>query len=60
MLVLGTGPLLGFALFEHLGVFPDLDPNPRYLTTLAWLTAWPGGALIALGAARARRRPDAP
>jgi len=59
VLVLGTGPFLGFTLFERLGVFPELDPNPRYLATLAWLTAWPGGALIALGAARARRRPTA-
>lgn len=58
LLVLGIGPLLGVTLVEWLGVFPELRPNPRYLSTFAWLTVWPSGTLIALGAWRARGGSD--
>ncbi len=55
LLLLGTGPLVGFITYAKLGFYHDPNPNPVYLGILAWLTFWPSVFLIGFGMLRASR-----
>ncbi|MEN3976719.1 hypothetical protein [Emcibacter sp. SYSU 3D8] len=59
ILVLGTGPLLGFAAADELGLISDPHPNPIGLGILAGITIWPGIAMTAIGILQAVRRGSA-
>lgn len=56
LLVIGTGPLVLVILAAEAGLTRDPNPNPIGLGILAFLTFWPAVVMIALGAARQRRR----
>jgi hypothetical protein len=60
LLVVGSGPLVGFLTYAKLGFYHDPNPNPVYLGILAWLTFWPGILLIVFGVWRVKRSSAAP
>ncbi|HET7847699.1 MAG TPA: hypothetical protein VFL51_01425 [Pseudolabrys sp.] len=49
ILVVGTGPLLLFALVFELGLMSDPNPNPIGLGLLFFFSIWPGLILTAAG-----------
>ena len=55
LLVLGSGPLIGFMTAAKLGWGTDPDPNPVFLGIAAGLTFWPSLVLIGIGIWRVRR-----
>jgi hypothetical protein len=57
LLVVGSGPLVGFLTYAKLGFYHDPNPNPVYLGILAGLTFWPSVLLIGFGVWRVNRRP---
>ena len=54
LLVVGSGPLVGFLTYAKLGFYRDPNPNPVYLGILAGLTFWPSVLLILLGVWRVK------
>jgi hypothetical protein len=56
LLILGSGPLVGFLLYAKLGFYHDPNPNPVLLGIPAGLTFWPAVILIMFGIARVRRQ----
>ncbi len=56
LLIVGSGPLIGFNIYADLGFYDDPNPNPVGLGILAWLTFWPSIGLILLGIWRVYRR----
>jgi hypothetical protein len=56
VLGLGQGPLLFIAGAAYLGLWPDPNPNPIGPGLLAFVTFWPGIALIFVGLILGRRR----
>ena len=54
LLVVGSGPLVGFMTYARLGFYPDPNPNPVFLGILAGLTFWPSILLIGIGVWRVK------
>ncbi len=55
LLLVGSGPLVGFVTYAKLGFYPDPNPNPVSLGILAGLTFWPSLLLIGIGVWRVKR-----
>ena len=55
LLIVGSGPLIGFLVYAKLGFYPDPSPNPVYLGILAGLTFWPSVLLLLIGVWQVRR-----
>lgn len=49
LLLVGSGPLVGFLIYARFGFYADPNPNPVFLGILAWLTFWPSLLLIGIG-----------
>lgn len=56
LLILGTGPLVGFLTYAKLGFYHDPNPNPVFLGIPAMLTFWPSILLIGFGILRVDRK----
>lgn len=56
LLILGSGPLVGFLTYAKLGFYHDPNPNPVFLGIPAMLTFWPSILLIGFGILRVNRK----